>query len=161
MSTCAPPKHFALILVCFLWATSVFGALFLARAYDLDSFNVGWGDSAADRRHVILWRETVAAIIVCLGFIILVAVVSRVAIYCIAAVLSILLALTSIGAHGSQHFRLLLLVPQLPGFIAAIWALGVHGGDGLFDWWQISNNTILYAPLLFALVAPRRQGQSA
>jgi len=155
------PKHFPLILVYFLWASSVFGALFLARACYLDSFNVGWGDSAADHRHVVLWRETVAAIIVCLGLLILVAVVSRLASYCIAAMLSILLSLGAIGAHGPQLFRVFLWLPQLPGFLAAIWALGIHGDGDLFDWWITSINTILYAPLLFALVARRRQGRSA
>ena len=140
----------------FLWGAAVIVALLFARAYHLDSFNVGWGDLAADRRHAVLGWETVAAIIACLGLAILVGIVSRLALYSIIVAAAISWVLGLLGAHGPHLFRVLLFIPQLPGFFAAVMALGVHGDDGLSKWWAVGVNTILYAPVVFIVVARRR-----
>jgi hypothetical protein len=149
------PKHLRLALVYCLWVTAILIALLFARAYNLDSFNVGWGDLAADHRHAVLWWETVAAMALCLGLTVFVGVVSRLALYSIAAAAAILWILALLGAHGPHTYRATLLVPQLPGFFAAVMAVGVHGDEHLTRWWAVSVNTILYAPILYAVVRQR------
>jgi hypothetical protein len=154
------PKHFRLALAYFLWAAAVIVALLFARACHLDSYNVGWGDLAADHRHAVLWWETFVAVIACLGLTILIATVSRLALYSIAAVAAIFWLLGLLGAHGPHLYRVLLLIPQLPGFFAAMMALGVHDEE-LSRWWAVSINTILYAPVLYTVVARRPHRHSS
>jgi hypothetical protein len=134
-----------------VWATAVIIALLFARAYHLDSFNVGWGDLTADHRHAVQWRETVAAIVGCLALTVLVGTLSRLALYSIAATHAVVWVLALLGAHGPHTYRVILFAPQLPGFFAAIMALGVHGDEHLMKWWVVSVNTILYAPILYSI----------
>jgi hypothetical protein len=148
------PKHLRLALAYCVWAIAVIIALSFARAYHLDSFNVGWGDLTADRRHAVLWRETIAAIVGCLALTVLVGILSRLALYLIAATHAVVWVLALLGAHGPHPFRVILFAPQLPGFFAGVMALGVHGDEQMI-WWVVSVNTILYAPILYA-IAHRR-----
>lgn len=145
------PRHVRLALVYYLWATAVIVALFFARAYHLDSFNVGWGDQAADHRHAVLGWQTLAAVAVCLALTAMIGVVSRLAISSVITASAIAWSLALLGAHGPHNYRVVLFIPQLPGFFAAIMALGVHGDERLTALWTTSVNSILYAPLIYAI----------
>jgi hypothetical protein len=140
-----------------LWATALITALFLTRACDLDSFNVGWGDVTADHGHAVLWWKTLAGVAVCLVLTVVVGVVSRIALYSIAGAAALVWILALLGAHGPHTYRVILFALQLPGFFAAIMALGVHDGGRLMTWWTVSVNTILYAPIFFAIARRRAQ----
>jgi hypothetical protein len=142
------------------WAAAVVVALLFARAYDLESYNVGWGDLAADRAHAVLWWETLALMMVCLLLAVLIGLASRVALYSIVAAGAVVWLLALLGAHGPHAYRLPLLILQLPGWFAAIVALGVHGDEGLTTWWAAGINTILYAPLFYIVLVRHRRHQS-
>jgi hypothetical protein len=145
----------------FLWAAAVIVALLFAREYDLESYNVGWGDLAADHAHAGLWWEIIALMIVSLLLAILIGLVSRVALYSMAATGAAVGLLALLGAHGPHAYRIILFIPQLPGFFAAIMALGVHGDERLTIWWVICVNTILYAPIVYTVLARRKHQQSS
>jgi hypothetical protein len=149
-------KKLRLALLYVLWATAVIATLLFARAYQLDSYNVGWGDSSADHGHAVLWWETTALVVGCFLLSILIGLVSRVALCSIAAggALSWLLSF-SLGSRGPDVFRIILLIPQFPGFVTAIAAVGVHGDERLLKWWMVGINTILYVPIFHAVLGRR------
>jgi hypothetical protein len=149
-----------LALIYFLWAATVIVALFTARSYHLDSYNVGWGDAAADHRHAVLWWGTIAPWFACLGFAILIGVISRVALCSIAVTGAIVWILALLGAHGPTAYRIVLFIPQLPGFFAAVMALGVHGDEHLTTLWAVGINTVLYAPILHIVFARAHKQRS-
>ncbi len=144
-----------------LWAAAVIVALLFARAYDLDSYNVGWGDSAADHGHAVLWWETAALMVGCLLMAIFIGVVSRVAIYSIMAAGALAWLLSFLASQAPHAYRVGLFIPQLPGVFAAVAAVGVHGDERLTTWWVVSVNTILYAPILHIVFARRASKRSS
>jgi hypothetical protein len=98
-----------------------------------------------------------AATALCLVLTALVAVVARTIFYSIAIAAAAFCALHILGAHGPQAWRLIAFVPQVPGFFATIIALGVHGDEQLTASWTVSINTILYAPMIHAIVQRRAE----
>lgn len=143
------------VLICYLlWTASVIAALFSARAFHLD-FSAGWGDPAANHWHVILWRETAVLIAVSIVLTVLLALVSRRAIYSVAGIVAILCTMRLIGSHSPQTVKVCLFMPQLPGFFAAIFALGIHDDSNVAAWWMVAVNTMLYAPILFFMLSKR------
>jgi hypothetical protein len=154
-------KQFRLALMYVAWAAAVVVALFFARAHDLESYNVGWGDLAADHAHAVLWWETIALMIVCLLVAILIGLASRLVLCSIAAAAGVVSLITLLGARVPQAYRIILFIPQLPGFFAAILALGVHGDEGLTTWWAVGVNTILYAPIFYIVMVRHRRHQSS
>jgi hypothetical protein len=149
-------NHLRLAFLSLFWVTAVVAALLFARAYQLESYNVGWGDSAVDHGHAVLWWETATLVVGSFLLAILIGFVSRVALFSIVAggALSWLLSFSlSLGSRGPDVYQIILLAPQFPGFVAAIAAVGVHGDERLLTWWIVCINTIIYAPIFHTVLA--------
>ncbi len=153
-------KRRRLVLVYCLWAAAVLVALLFARAHYLRSVDLQWnhfrlGHPLTDHTQAVLRQGIVVAIVICSGLTILVGIFSRVALYCIIAMAAAFSALLLLGQYAPYNFRLVLAIPQIPGLIAAVVALGFHGDENLFAWWTISINTVFYAPIVFNAVVRR------
>src|SRR5580692_10239429 len=94
-----PRKQFRLTLVYLLWSVAVITALLFATAYHQESYNVGWGDSGADYAHAVMWWETAALTIACFVLVIFIGVISRVALYSIAAAGALAWLLSFLGSQ--------------------------------------------------------------
>jgi hypothetical protein len=154
-------KQFRLVLLYLLWFATVIAALIFARAYHLESYNVGWGDLAAGNGHAVLWWETIALMIASFLLAIFIGLLSRVALYSISAAGALAWLLTFLGSQGPHAYRIILFIPQLPGFFAAITALGIHGDEHLTTWWVVGVNTIMYAPIFHTVLVRRTRQRSS
>ena len=155
-------KRFRLALLYLLWTAAILTTLLFARAYDADRFNVGWGDLAAKSSCAVLWWEVIALMSVCVLLTIVIGLASRLAVYSITSAFvaaGLLVLLWAQGPHA-YAYRVILLIPQFPGFFAAIIALGVHGDERLTAFWIVCINAILYAPIFYTALARRRYGPS-
>jgi len=135
-----------------VWAAaailSVLGALLLMRAYSRNSFNVGWGDAAADRYQSSLWWGAIACGLLTLGFAVLLSICSRRAMLSIVVGAATALVLGFLMKSLPNTAAKVLFIPQLPGWFGAVYLFGIHSGG--FPSWaaMLSINAIIYAFLV-------------
>ncbi len=143
-------------LATLFWVATVVCSLLFLRAYELDRFNAGWGDPAADRKHALLWYALLSSIGVSVAVGILLLIISRTALHAITISISSVLLLGLIGHYGPHPLQVIVFVPQFPGYLAAVFAFGVHDSSGASTTWAVTTNALIYAVVAFAILRYRK-----
>jgi uncharacterized protein (DUF2062 family) len=130
--------------------------LLLLRAYELDRFNAAWGDAAADRKHALLWYATCGSIVVAVGVGIVMALVSRIALYSVVIGTCVILVLGVIAHYGPHPIQMASFIPLFPGYLAAVLAFGVHDDSVASGIWFVTTNALIYSIVVYAILRCRK-----